>query len=187
MAENKAKPDPKTTSNATRINDQANPNPAAGDNSPKDNGQAQPDPKTVSNATRVKDQYRPNPDGSHNQQPQQYSEWNEGGNPVSKKNDDLDPSSDQPPTIQNKENEDESKGVEKGKKIAEEGGDKDISHATIGKEEEKEAKEQNKDKKQQEKDSKKSDNKKSDNKNSTKASNNEIETETTTKTTAKKK
>ena len=107
MADNKnkkgeAQPDPKTTSNATRINDPANPNPAAGDNNPRDNGQAQPDPKTVSNATRVNDQYRPNPDANR-PQPAQNSEWNEGGNPVSKKTDDLDPSSDQPPTIAKKE------------------------------------------------------------------------------------
>lgn len=147
MTDNKQKPDPKTVSNATRINDDANPNPAAaGDNNPRNNGQAQPDPKTVSNATRVNDQYRPNPDGTA-PQPKQNSEWNAHGNPVSKKDNDLDPSSDQPKEIARKQKEDEEFKEEGRKKKVTEGGEKDIAHATIGKDEEKEAKDSNKSKK----------------------------------------
>ena len=149
-----AQPDPKTQSNATRVNDPVRPNPGANDDGPQDNGQAQPDPKTLSNATRVNDQYRPNPDGTA-PQPQQNSEWNPHGNPVSKKSNELDPSSDQPNEIARKEREQEAQKEDGRKKRATEGGENDTSHATIGKNEEKEAREQNKDKKADSKHSKK--------------------------------
>lgn len=139
MADNKKKidnhpsagnPDPKTVSNATRVNEphkeDVDPtHPSSG------TGPSNPDPKTVSNATRVNEEVAaPHPE-------------NNRGNPLSKKDNELPPSSDQPDEIERKAQEQlqyEDKGR---KKLVVEGGENDTSHATIGKNEEKEAREQN--------------------------------------------
>lgn len=128
-------PDPKTVSNATRVNEpypeNVDPNhPSSG------TGPSNPDPKTVSNATRVNEEVAPHPENVNN---------NSHDNPLSKKDNELPPSSDQPDEIERKTQE-QLQYEEKGrKKLVVEGGENDTSHATIGKGEEKEAREQNKD------------------------------------------
>lgn len=125
-------PDPKTVSNATRVNE---PHPENIDpNHPSSGTGPNPDPKTVSNATRVNEEVAPHPENVDNNH----------GNPLSK---DLPPSSDQPDEIERKTQEQLQYEVEGRKKKVVEGGEDDTSHATIGKNEEKEAREQNKDKK----------------------------------------
>ncbi len=126
-------PDPKTVSNATRVNE---PHPENVDPTHPSSGTGpNPDPKTVSNATRVNEEvaapHPENVDDNH-------------GNPLSKKDNELPPSSDQPDEIERKARE-QLQYEEKGrKKLVVEGGENDTSHATIGKNEEKEAREQNK-------------------------------------------
>ena len=72
-----------------------------------------------------------------------------------KKDNELPPSSDQPDEIERKTREQLAQKEDGRKKRATEGGENDTSHATIGKNEEKEAREQNKDKKADSKHSKK--------------------------------
>jgi hypothetical protein len=101
-----------------------------------------PDPKTVSNATRVNEpdnreknlekQRRANTDANNNN--------DNGTSPET-------PLSDQPEEIARKAKEELQHEEAGRKKKVVEGGDKDVSHATIGKDEEKEAREENKDKK----------------------------------------
>lgn len=142
MADNKKKidnhpsagnPDPKTVSNATRVNE---PHPENVDPTHPSSGTGpNPDPKTVSNATRVNEEVAPHPENVDNNK----------GNPLSKTDNELPPSSDQPDEIERKTRE-QLEYDEKGrKKLVVEGGENDTSHATIGKNEEKEAREANKD------------------------------------------
>ena len=123
MADNKKKidnhpsagnPDPKTVSNATRVNE---PHPENVDptHPSSGTGPSNPDPKTVSNATRVNEEVAPHP---------------ENDNPLSKE---LPPSSDQPDEIERKTQEQLQYEVEGRKKKVVEGGENDTSHATIGK------------------------------------------------------
>lgn len=157
MADNKKKidnhpsagnPDPKTVSNATRVNE---PHPENVDPTHPSSGTGpNPDPKTVSNATRVNEEVAPHPENVDNNR-----SFNDNhGNPLSKKDNELPPSSDQPDEIERKTQE-QLQYTDKGrKKLVVEGGENDTSHATIGKNEEKEAREQNRE-------AKKSQNKKS--------------------------
>jgi hypothetical protein len=120
------------------------------------NIESPPDPKTVSNATRVDEwvdtngvRHTGSDDGT------KKKNTNQGGSNIDEDVDELPPSSDQPEEIARKAKE-ELAHEEKGrKKEVVEGGDKDVSHATIGKDEEKEAREEKKAA------DKKSDNKKS--------------------------
>jgi hypothetical protein len=108
------------------------------------NIESPPDPKTVSNATRVDEwvdtngvRHTGSDDGT------KKKNTNQGGSNIDEDVDELPPSSDQPEEIARKAKE-ELAHEEKGrKKEVVEGGDKDVSHATIGKNEEKEAREQN--------------------------------------------
>jgi hypothetical protein len=129
-------PDPKTVSNATRVNEPLDPNdPRSVHNGATHPSSGNPDPKTVSNATRVNEPVPP--------------ATTTAAVVVNKKEkevvkNDLPPSSDQPEEIERKAQE-ELQYTDKGKKKkAIEGGESDMSHATIGKNEEKEAREQNK-------------------------------------------
>ena len=133
-------PDPKTVSNATRVNDEVSPHKDVDPNHPSSGtGPSNPDPKTVSNATRVNEEVAPHPENVNDNRAQ-----NNHGNPLSKKDNELPPSSDQPDEIERKTQE-QLQYEEKGrKKLVVEGGEDDTSHATIGKDEEKEAREQNK-------------------------------------------
>jgi hypothetical protein len=105
-----------------------------------------PDPKTVSNATRVDEwvdangvRHTGSDDGT-----KKNNASNQKGSNIDEDVDELPPSSDQPEEIARKAKE-ELQHEEKGrKKAVVEGGDKDVSHATIGKDEEKEAREENK-------------------------------------------
>jgi hypothetical protein len=154
MADNKKKidnhpsagnPDPKTVSNATRVNE---PHPENVDptHPSSGTGPSNPDPKTVSNATRVNEEVAPHPEDNNRAQ-----QDNNHGNPLSKKDNDLPPSSDQPDEIERKAQEQLQYEVEGRKKLVVEGGENDTSHATIGKNEEKEAREQNREAKKKSK------------------------------------
>jgi hypothetical protein len=109
------------------------------------NIESPPDPKTVSNATRVDEwvdangvRHTGSDDGT------KKKNTNQGGSNIDEDVDELPPSSDQPEEIARKARE-ELAHEEKGrKKEVVEGGDKDVSHATIGKDEEKKAREENK-------------------------------------------
>lgn len=165
------------------------------------NIESPPDPKTVSNATRV-DEWVDAEGVRHTaaDRNKQKKNTNAKGGNIDEDVDKLPNSSDQPEEIEEKEEEQEAQKVDIDKKQQTEGGKKDTSHATIGKDEEKESKDQNK----KSSDSKKStsqDNKSSDSKkdssdsqnrkssnvqtNTQKANNDKIETQTTT--TTKKK
>jgi hypothetical protein len=100
-----------------------------------------PDPKTVSNATRVNE-----PDNRLEKQRQQQQQ-NENNNQEEKPTSPETPLSDQPDEIARKAREEQKFHEEGRKKKVVEGGEKDVSHATIGKNEEKEAREENKEKK----------------------------------------
>jgi hypothetical protein len=116
-----------------------------------------PDPKTVSNATRVDEWVDVNGvrHTAADRDSKKNAANNQKGSNIDEDVDELPPSSDQPEEIARKARE-ELQHEEKGrKKEVVEGGDKDVSHATIGKDEEKEAREEKKAA------DKKSDNKKS--------------------------
>ena len=153
VEDNKRFPDPKTQSNATRVNDEVSPH-QDGDNNDHDEGERFPDPKTQSNATRVNEEVAPHQDNAEPPKPK-AEPAKTGGNPLSKKDNELPPSSDQPDEIERKTREQLAQKEDGRKKRATEGGENDTSHATIGKNEEKEAREQNKDKKADSKHSKK--------------------------------
>ena len=152
VEDNKRFPDPKTQSNATRVNDEVSPHQDGNNNNNEEEGERFPDPKTQSNATRVNEEVAPHQDNV--EPPKPKSEPKTGGNPLSQKSTELPPSSDQPEEIERKTREQLAQKEDDRKKRAVEGGDKDTSHATIGKNEEKEAREQNKDKKADSKKSK---------------------------------
>ena len=134
-------PDPKTVSNATRVNEPLDPNdPRSVHNGAThpSSGNGNPDPKTVSNATRVNEPVPP----ATTTAAEETVVVNKKEKEVVKN--DLPPSSDQPEEIERKAQE-ELQYTDKGKKKkVVEGGESDMSHATIGKNEEKEAREQNK-------------------------------------------
>lgn len=104
-----------------------------------------PDPKTVSNATRVNE-----PDNREKNLEKQRQAANadaDNNNQEEEPTSPETPLSDQPEEIARKAKEELQHEEAGRKKKVVEGGDKDVSHATIGKDEEKEAREENKDKK----------------------------------------
>jgi hypothetical protein len=156
------------------------------------NIESPPDPKTVSNATRVDEWV--DADGVRHtaaDRNKQKKNTNAKGGNIDEDVDKLPNSSDQPEEIEDKEEEQEAQKVDTDKKQQTDSGKKDTSHATIGKDEEKESKDQNKknDSKKSNQESKSNDSqnrKSNDTQTSTqKASNDKIETQTTT--TTKKK
>jgi hypothetical protein len=102
-----------------------------------------PDPKTVSNATRV-DEWVDVNGVRHTGSDNGTKKNQEKGSNIDEDVDELPPSSDQPEEIAKKAKEELQHEEAGRKKKVVEGGDKDVSHATIGKDEEKEAREDNK-------------------------------------------
>jgi hypothetical protein len=114
-----------------------------------------PDPKTVSNATRVDEWVDVNGVRHTGSDDGTKKNTNQKGSNIDEDVDELPPSSDQPEEIARKAKEELAHEEQGRKKKVVEGGDKDVSHATIGKDEEKEAREENKEQKKAATDNKK--------------------------------
>jgi hypothetical protein len=98
-----------------------------------------PDPKTVSNATRVNE-----PDNRLEKQRRAVADADANNNNNDNGTSPETPLSDQPEEIARKAKEEQKYHEEGRKKEVVEGGDKDVSHATISKKDLEKAKEQNK-------------------------------------------